>query len=68
MDLCSPKIVGWAVAPHMRLELVCGAMQLQSRRGNLGQVSSLIRTGTGTVRTRGERIEACWGATECAEA
>lgn len=28
MDLCSRKIVGWAMAPHMRSDLVCGAMQL----------------------------------------
>jgi transposase InsO family protein len=28
MDLFSRKIVGWAMAPHMRSELVCGAMQL----------------------------------------
>lgn len=28
MDLYSRKIVGWAMAPHMRAELVCGAMQL----------------------------------------
>ncbi|AKJ99444.1 transposase [Pseudomonas sp. Cab53] len=28
MDLYSRKIVGWAMAPHMRAELVCSAMQL----------------------------------------
>lgn len=28
MDLFSRKIVGWAMAPHMRAELVCSAMQL----------------------------------------
>jgi transposase InsO family protein len=28
MDLFSRKIIGWAMAPHMRSELVCGAMQL----------------------------------------
>ncbi|AIC17951.1 integrase [Pseudomonas chlororaphis] len=28
MDLFSRKIVGWAMAPHMRSELVCSAMQL----------------------------------------
>ncbi|MEN5149391.1 IS3 family transposase [Pseudomonas orientalis] len=28
MDLYSRKIVGWSMAPHMRAELVCSAMQL----------------------------------------
>ncbi|WP_218003152.1 IS3 family transposase, partial [Pseudomonas japonica] len=28
MDLFSRKIVGWSMAPHMRAELVCSAMQL----------------------------------------
>ncbi len=28
MDLCSRKIVGWAMAPHMRSELVYSAMQM----------------------------------------
>lgn len=28
MDLFSRKIVGWAMAPHMRSELVCSALQL----------------------------------------
>lgn len=28
MDLFSRKIVGWAMAPHMRSELVCSAMQM----------------------------------------
>jgi putative transposase len=28
MDLYSRKIVGWAMAPHMRAELVCSAMRL----------------------------------------
>lgn len=28
MDLYSRKIVGWSMAPHMRSELVCSAMQL----------------------------------------
>ncbi|WP_163014359.1 DDE-type integrase/transposase/recombinase, partial [Pseudomonas viridiflava] len=28
MDLFSRKIVGWSMAPHMRAELVCSALQL----------------------------------------
>ncbi len=28
MDLFSRKIIGWSMAPHMRAELVCSAMQL----------------------------------------
>ena len=28
MDLFSRKVVGWTMAPHMRAELVCSAMQL----------------------------------------
>lgn len=28
MDLCSRKIVGWAMAPNMPAELVCAALQM----------------------------------------
>jgi putative transposase len=28
LDLYSRKVVGWALAPHMRTELVCGALQM----------------------------------------
>lgn len=36
MDLCSRKIVGWAMADHMRSELVCDALLMALRRRRPG--------------------------------
>jgi len=36
MDLCSRRIVGWAMADHMRSELVCDALQMALRRRRPG--------------------------------
>ena len=34
MDLCSRRIIGWAMAPHMRTELVCEALTMAQGQRN----------------------------------
>ena len=34
MDLCSRRIIGWAMAPHMRTELVCQALTMAQGQRN----------------------------------
>ena len=50
IDLASRKVVGWALAEHMRTELVEEACRWPSSPADLGPASSFIRTGAVNIR------------------
>ncbi|MGH8993474.1 MAG: IS3 family transposase [Acidimicrobiia bacterium] len=61
IDLFSRKVIGWALAPHMRAELACDAlrMAIASRGGNVRGV--IFHSDRGSQYTAGEYRKLCSG-------
>ena len=58
MDLCSRRLVGWAIADHMRTELVIGALRAAERtRGGLA--GAIFHTDRGAQYASRAFAEAC---------
>ena len=61
IDLASRRVVGWAMADHMRAELVCDALRMALGARRPGPVRSSTLTGGRSTRAPSSPI--CWPST-----
>ena len=57
LDCCTKKVVGYAMADHMRTELVTAALDMAARNGHIRKDVTIMHTDRGTQYTSDEYVK-----------